>query len=255
MPSDTRYARAAMARRSPNARLYSAVPRSSQWPSIVMVQVPYFFSSPASWSSALCAAGLRSLLSSSKNTGWSGEFRFKSSSDADEIASSRTGSGGTMAGSVTGSGGAGGRPGVEGAVVAGGGGVGRATGGVFLPHAAAITLANASHSTIRRTVIVASPIAGARRASTGRASRSPRPVGLLVVAGFRDLLQPFSVLRDREDLRLAGARRHERQMAAVGRERGALVGPFAEGELRDVAGRQIEHFNVVPRSGLRCVRD
>src|SRR5207253_5591987 len=186
-----------------------------------------------------------------KNTGASGEFLFRSSSEADEMASSRTGSGGTIVGSLTGSGGAGGRPGAAGAAD-GGGGAGRATGGVFLPHAAVITLANAINSTTRRTLIVASPIAGAHReSSTGRARRaSSRPVGLLVVAGFRDLFQTLAVFSNGEDLRFAGARRHERQMPAVGRERGALVGPFAEGELRDVAGRQIEHFDVVPRSGL-----
>src|SRR5207302_2994592 len=52
-------------------------------------------------------------------------------SDADAMASSRTGSGGTIVGSATGSGGEGGR--AAGFVVgAGGGGVGRATGGTFL---------------------------------------------------------------------------------------------------------------------------
>src|SRR4051812_25705314 len=132
MPSDTRYARAAIARRSPKARLYSAVPRSSQCPSIVTDQLGYFFSSAALASSAFCEAALRSLLSSSKYTGISGEFLFKSSSDADEIASSRTGSGGTTVGSLTGSGGAGGRVGLVDAVTGGGGGIGRATGGAFL---------------------------------------------------------------------------------------------------------------------------
>src|SRR5206468_9677003 len=109
MPSDTRYARAATERRSPNARLYSAVPRSSQCPSIVTAQVEYFFNVAALSSSARCASDDRSLLSKSKKTGLSGELRFRSSSDADEIASSRTGSGGTTVGSATGSGGAGGR--------------------------------------------------------------------------------------------------------------------------------------------------
>ena len=50
-----------------------------------------------------------SLLSYSKNSGFNGELRLMSSSDADAIASSLTGSGGTMVGSATGSGGAGGR--------------------------------------------------------------------------------------------------------------------------------------------------
>src|SRR3954454_6202568 len=111
MPSDTRYARAAAARRSPNARLYSAVPRSSQCPSMVTAQVPYRFNSAALASSARWPSGLKSLLSNSKNTGFNGEFRFRSSSDAEEIASFGTGSGGTLVGSTAGFGGAGGRVG------------------------------------------------------------------------------------------------------------------------------------------------
>src|SRR5579862_6864865 len=130
MPSDTRYARAATARRSPNARLYSAAPRSSQCPSMVTVQVGYFFKMAAFALSTAWPSALMSLLSRSKKTGFIGELRFRSSSDADEIGSSWTGSGGTTAGSATGSGGAGGR--VAGVVDAGGGGVGRTTGGGFL---------------------------------------------------------------------------------------------------------------------------
>jgi hypothetical protein len=75
----------------------------------------------------------------------SGEFLFRSSIDADEIASSRTGSGGTTVGSATGSGGAGGRVGV---VVAVGGGAGRATGGAFLWHAAAVVIATTTIRTV-----------------------------------------------------------------------------------------------------------
>src|SRR6266487_2131354 len=125
IPRDTRYARAVTARRSPNARLYSAVPRSSQCPSIVTAQFVYLFSSPAFSSSVFCATGLNSSLSYSKKTGLSGEFLFRSSSDADVIASSRTGSGGTTVGSFTGSGGDGGRAAV---VEVEGGGAGRRTG-------------------------------------------------------------------------------------------------------------------------------
>src|SRR5262245_46124828 len=115
MPSAIRYARALTARRSPNARLYSAVPRSSQWPSIVTAQLPYFLSSEA-FSFSVCWASVdSSSLSYSKKTGLSGEFLFRSSSDAAAMASSRTGSGGTEVGSATGGGGGGGRDaGVEG---------------------------------------------------------------------------------------------------------------------------------------------
>src|SRR5438128_10811756 len=131
MPTDTRYVRAATARRSPKARLYSAVPRSSQCPSIVKVQLEYFFRTAASASSTAWPAALTSALSNSKNNGLSGELRFRSSSEADAMASSRAGSGGTTVGSATGCGGAGGR--VPGAVdVVGGGGCGRAIGGFAL---------------------------------------------------------------------------------------------------------------------------
>src|ERR671936_2117841 len=129
IPSETRYVRAAIARRSPSARLYSAVPRSSQWPSIVTVQVEYFFRIAASASSTPCSARSISALSNSKKAGLSGEFRFRSSSDALAIVSSRIGSGGTTGGSATGSRGAGGRVVVVGG--GGGGGVGRAAGGGF----------------------------------------------------------------------------------------------------------------------------
>src|SRR5262245_50667513 len=132
MPSDTRYARAATARRSPNARLYSAVPRSSQWPSIVTVQVALRLSSAAFSSSVFCPSPDSSSLSYSKKTGFSGEFLLISSSDTDDTSSGRTGSGGTTVGSGTGCGGAGGR--VVAFVVAGvvDGGVGRRTGALFL---------------------------------------------------------------------------------------------------------------------------
>src|SRR5262245_59425742 len=141
MPSDTRYARAAPARRSPNARLYSAVPRSSQWPSTVTIQLEYFFMSAAASSSVLCPSRLKSALSSSKNTGFNGELRLRSSSDAAEILPVGTGTAGTLRGGATGSGGAGGRLGSPPppAAVGGGGGIGRATGGVFLPQATAAT--------------------------------------------------------------------------------------------------------------------
>src|SRR5688500_13978909 len=65
-----------------------------------------------------------------------GELRFRSSSEADEIASSLTGSAGTIVGSATGSGGVGGCVAV---VEDGGGGegVGRAPGGRCAPQAIA----------------------------------------------------------------------------------------------------------------------
>src|SRR5215467_14595470 len=132
MPSETRYARAADARRSPKARLYSAVPRSSQCPSIVTAQLLYRFSTPALSSRTFLPSGVISLLSSSKNTGFRGEFRFRSSSEADEIASLVTGSGGTGIGSSAGRGGVGVFEPPPDPVAPGGGGICLVTGGTFL---------------------------------------------------------------------------------------------------------------------------
>src|SRR5881296_2571252 len=152
MPSAIRYARALTARRSPRARLYSAVPRSSQWPSIVTVQVPYFLSRVAFSFSVCCASGDSSSLSNSKNTGLSGEFLFRSSSEAVAIASSRTGSGGTIVGSEIGGGGDGGRG--AGVVVPVAVGAGRTTGGGFLWHATPPTSdATAITKTVRLIVV------------------------------------------------------------------------------------------------------
>src|SRR3954469_21471011 len=106
---------------------------------MVTVQVGYCFSRPASPLSARCASLVSSLLSNSKNAGFIGELRFRSSRDAEVIRSSRIGSGGTTVGSATGSGGAGGRPDASLATGGGGGGEGRATGGFLPPHAASIS--------------------------------------------------------------------------------------------------------------------
>ena len=54
---------AAEARRSPRARLYSRVPRSSQWPSMVMVSAGLAFRKPAWRSSVPCALPLSAELS------------------------------------------------------------------------------------------------------------------------------------------------------------------------------------------------
>src|SRR5262245_50775840 len=89
----------------------------------------------------------RSLLSRSKKTGLSGELRFRSSSEADETDSSRTGSGGTIAASRTASGGAVGRAPVSFPADGGGGAVGLAIGGFFLQSAAVITTIISSAAT------------------------------------------------------------------------------------------------------------
>src|SRR3984893_16268522 len=58
---------AAFARRSPRARLYSLVPRSSQWPSI-RTRLSFDFSQAALVSSIFASGGRMSYLSKSKNT-------------------------------------------------------------------------------------------------------------------------------------------------------------------------------------------
>src|SRR2546426_5280 len=76
----------------------------------------------------------------------------------DAIASSRTGSGGTIVGSATGSGGAGGRDGGVEIAPGKGGGIGRAMGACFFPHPA--TLITTSNRTVvpHTRVIVGSTI-------------------------------------------------------------------------------------------------
>ena len=78
-----------------------------------------------------------------KNTGFSGEFRLMSSIEPAAIESSATGSGGTGVGSGAGAGGSGG--GVTVVEPDGGGGMGRATGGVFFPHAPAAMVTSSSN--------------------------------------------------------------------------------------------------------------
>src|SRR3954462_15039707 len=147
MPSDTRYGLAATARFSPRPRVFLAVPRSSQCPSIVITHDGYFFRRAALVLNACCAVPSTSKLSRGKNTGWNGEFLLMMSrSPLTSGSSVILGSGGIGVVSGTGVGGAGG-----GAVVVPdgeGGGIGRATGGFFEPHAPA-------PSAITRTAIAA----------------------------------------------------------------------------------------------------
>src|SRR5437899_1435664 len=106
---------------------------------MVTVQLGYRFRTVAFSVNAVCAGVSSSALSRAKNTGLSGELRLRSSSDADEMESLGTGSGGTTVGSATGSGGAGGRAAAVDAAAGGGGGAGLVRGGVFFPHAAAVS--------------------------------------------------------------------------------------------------------------------
>src|SRR5512137_390139 len=96
----------AFARRSPRARLYSLVPRSSQCPSI-RTRLSFDFSQAALVSSVLASFGRTSYLSKSKNT----SFRLS-------VARNSLGAGGVALGAVDGATGDGAIPGagvVEGA--------------------------------------------------------------------------------------------------------------------------------------------
>jgi hypothetical protein len=115
------------------------------------------------------------------------------------------GSAGMVTGSGTGSGGAGGRVGVEPGVpvVAGGGVVGRATGGCFFPHAPAKPKTT--------TTISATDIRLIQQALS-----SSRPIGKLVFAIARNLPHAAAVAADDRDLRLPPSRCRERNVAAGG---------------------------------------
>src|SRR5712692_1919283 len=72
MPRLTRYSFAACARLAPSARLYSLVPRSSQWPSISTRADGLAFSQSALVFNVARASGRKSKLSNAKKTSLSG---------------------------------------------------------------------------------------------------------------------------------------------------------------------------------------
>src|SRR6516162_1333627 len=128
-PRLTKYSLTALARRAPSARLYSALPRESQCPSIVEAVLPHFLSQSASRCSGGLASSRSSALSRSKYTSWSGRSAFNCSSDfCAKICSSVSALGrGAGAGAGGGDGGGGGA-----GVTAGGGGGAGAGGETFL---------------------------------------------------------------------------------------------------------------------------
>src|SRR5574341_166464 len=73
MPAATRYSFTALARRSPRARLYSNVPRSSQWPSIVSFARGFVFSQVTLMSRAAFWSFRIWNLAKSKKTSFSGD--------------------------------------------------------------------------------------------------------------------------------------------------------------------------------------
>src|SRR6266542_3077258 len=112
---------AALARRSPSARLYSIVPRSSQWPSIRRSWSGFALSQTALWSRILASPGRMTALSKSKCTSASAAFAVYSFG----------GAGGGVGAAAGGGGGAGGAPGAGGGATGAGGegGGGAAAGG------------------------------------------------------------------------------------------------------------------------------
>src|SRR5262245_26481541 len=261
MPSDRRYVLTATARRSPSARLYSAVPRSSQWPSTVIIHVGYLRMTAAFAVTVARPVSSSSALSSGKKAGLNGESRFRSSSERALMLSSAivSGSGGTGSASVDGGGGG------AGAAAAGGvnGGAGCANGGCFFPHAAAVRLSKTSTTPAVVVSLCISGFISKRDQVACIRPRSPaieflplvRPRGGEVIAVPCDLRDAPAVAADGEDLHAAGARRRERDMPAVRRIRRALVGAFAERELPGRAGRQVVDLDVVARPGARRERD
>jgi hypothetical protein len=61
MPCPTKYSFTALARRAPKARLYSRVPRSSQWPSI-LTRTPRIFAQPRSLALQQCLVAIFDLV-------------------------------------------------------------------------------------------------------------------------------------------------------------------------------------------------
>src|SRR5438067_11622527 len=130
MPRLCRYSLTALARRDPRLRLYSELPRESQWPSTVTCVPVQRFIQSASFCSALRASSRRSDLSRSKNTSSSGFSEFSSSTDFRAKISSSVRARGVGAGAGAAGGGGGG--GGAGVAAGGGGGGGGGAGAIFL---------------------------------------------------------------------------------------------------------------------------
>src|SRR5688572_29749580 len=236
-PSDTRNVLTATARRSPRARLYSGVPRSSQCPSMVTTQLEYFFSTSAFSAAVARPASSSSALSTPKNTGFSGELRLRSSRVRLEIPSSASGCCGTGSASSTRcGGGAGGGVVIAGGAATDGGGAGARTGGWRRLQAD-----TATSRTITTTVSL----------NVMRMRLLIRPVGCLIVSGPRDLPEAPAIAADGEDLNVSGPRRREREVTPGLRVGRAFIRPFAKGQLARRVGGELVHLDVVtgPRAG------
>src|SRR6185295_19785657 len=110
------------ARRSPSARLYSSVPRSSQWPSISTRKSPFLASHAALASRIFVSAGRRVAESNAK---WIG---LSASSARYSLGGAGRGAGGGGAGATTGGGGGGVTGAGAGAGAGGGGAAGAGAG-------------------------------------------------------------------------------------------------------------------------------
>src|SRR5688572_6900986 len=246
MPSETRNVFTAIARRSPSARLYSAVPRSSQCPSMVTTHFAFFFRISALAEIVSRPASSTSELSRVKKTGFRGELRFRSSSVRFASESSDTaGCAGTGRASSTRVGPAGdvtaGPPAAEG----GGCGIGAATGVCRLAHAA--TESAATRIAIDRPFLFLLRI----ESPTG----SVRPIGCLVVPRARDLPQTVAVTADREYLGQTGTRRLKRNVPAARGVRGTFVASLAEGKLTGRPRSEVVDLDVIAGAISRGVSD
>src|SRR5688572_11333606 len=76
-----------------------------------------------------------------------------------------------------------------------------------------------------------------------------------VVAVARDLPQVAAIAIDDENLTAPLARRHEREMAAVGRPRRAFIGAFTERDLPGLAAGEVQDLDVVAGPRPRRERD
>ena len=221
--------------------MYSAVPRSSQWPSIVTCQVGILLQHRGVGLQHLLAVGAHVGAVELEEQRLSGESRLRSSSDFEPIVSSAGSAAPAPARSPAAA-----APAAAAARrrrSAGGGGIGRATGGCLL-RARADHHRQQHHQNHQRCSLLRL-ITDPQNLNLVGTSWNPWNLVDLATAtnsasvllpSLRDLPQVAAVAVDREDLAAARARRHERQVPAVRRPRRALVGAFAERDLPRLAG-------------------
>ena len=195
-------------------------------------------------SSTFCPAGLTSLLSSSKNTGFSGELRFEivERRRRNRIVAHRFGRNDrrfARPARAARGGGAGAVP------VVGGGGAGRATGGAFLPQRDRGRQRNRRQDSLQ-SVAPSSSL----QLSFGR------PVRLFVVADRWSICLRSLPVRAIVKICFLPARVDVNAMwRPLGANAGLSFDALAERQLAHFARRHVDHLDVVARPGARRVRD